>query len=205
MKLSGEKIPEAKRIRNDNGTLMGPTHREILICYPFPQEFGPVYPKIVVLGRFLIHYCLPLLVIGTFYVVMANHLLRRYFLSLLNIQLKFCFFNFFISAFFFKNDASVQVIPGHATVRTSKRHRQIRHPSDSSASNNVKSMYTDRWYTQYNFHSHIAGSYCIKRGNLKLWIQYQLPNIWWKPKKKRFPYFTIRSHQSPPIHELKSQ
>jgi len=144
MKLSGEKIPEAKRIRNDNGTLMGPTHREILICYPFPQEFGPVYPKIVVLGRFLIHYCLPLLVIGTFYVVMANHLLRRYFLSLLNIQLKFCFFNFFISAFFFKNDASVQVIPGHATVRTSKRHRQIRHPSDSSASNNVKSMYTDR-------------------------------------------------------------
>nr|CAH0098592.1 unnamed protein product [Daphnia galeata] len=108
MKLSGEKIPEAKRIRNDNGTLMGPTHREILICYPFPQEFGPVYPKIVVLGRFLIHYCLPLLVIGTFYIVMANHLLR-----------------------------SVQVIPGHTTVRASKRHRQIRHPSDSSASNNA--------------------------------------------------------------------
>ena len=140
MKLSGEKIPEAKRIRNDNGTLMGPTHREILICYPFPQEFGPVYPKIVVLGRFLIHYCLPLLVIGTFYVVMANHLLRRYFLSLLNIlKLKF-----FISCFFLKNDASIQVIPGHTTVRTSKRHRQIRHPSDSSASNNVKCMYTDR-------------------------------------------------------------
>ena len=36
----------------------GSNHREILICYPFPQEFGPVYPKIVVLGRFLINYCL---------------------------------------------------------------------------------------------------------------------------------------------------
>ncbi|XP_046656370.1 neuropeptide CCHamide-1 receptor-like [Daphnia pulicaria] len=109
MKLSGEKIPEAERMWDANGTIMGPTHREILVCYPFPQEFGTVYPKIIVLGRFLIHYCLPLLIIGTFYAIMAHHLLR-----------------------------SIQIIPGHATVRTSSSKRQPRQPpSDTSASNNA--------------------------------------------------------------------
>ena len=134
MKLSGEKIPEVERIWDSNGTLMGPTHREILICYPFPQEFGPVYPKIVVLGRFLIHYCLPLLIIGTFYAVMAHHLFRRYaprFTNFLSLIRKF------YSWFLFH---SVHIIPGHTSMRksSSKRHR---HPSDTLASNNVKYMF----------------------------------------------------------------
>ncbi|EFX83932.1 putative allatostatin B receptor, partial [Daphnia pulex] len=97
MKLSGEKIPEAERMWDANGTIMGPTHREILVCYPFPQEFGTVYPKIIVLGRFLFHYCLPLLIIGTFYAIMAHHLLR-----------------------------SVQIIPGHATLPQPNKNRKSR-------------------------------------------------------------------------------
>jgi hypothetical protein len=131
MKLSGEKIPEAERMWDANGTIMGPTHREILVCYPFPQEFGTVYPKIIVLGRFLIHYCLPLLIIGTFYAIMAHHLLRRYS--------SFLIIDFFIHTFeCFIDDISIQIIPGHATVRTSSSKRQPRQPpSDTSASNNV--------------------------------------------------------------------
>lgn len=77
LKLPGPPIPLSERAVAANGTVIGPTHREILICYPFPQEFGPVYPKIVVLVRVLVHYCLPLLIIGTFYAIMAHHLLRR--------------------------------------------------------------------------------------------------------------------------------
>lgn len=77
LKLDGPPIPLDERSADANGTLIGPSHREILICYPFPPEFGPEYPKMVVLIRFLVHYCLPLLIIGTFYVIMAHHLLRR--------------------------------------------------------------------------------------------------------------------------------
>ncbi|XP_057381674.1 neuropeptide CCHamide-1 receptor-like [Daphnia carinata] len=74
--LDGEEIPETERIRDSNGTLMGPMYHEIFICYPFPLEFGPSYAKIVVVSRFLIHYCLPLLVIGIFYTIMARHLMQ---------------------------------------------------------------------------------------------------------------------------------
>lgn len=77
LKLEGPPIPDTERTLADNGSYIGPTHREIFICYPFPQEFGPLYPKMVVLVRFLVHYCLPLLIIGTFYAIMAHHLLRR--------------------------------------------------------------------------------------------------------------------------------
>lgn len=51
--------------------------KEIIICYPFPEELGEIYPKLVVLIRALVHYVIPLLIIGTFYVIMAHHLLRR--------------------------------------------------------------------------------------------------------------------------------
>lgn len=53
-------------------------HGEIVVCYPFPQEFGPVYAKTVVLVRFIVHYFQPLVVIGTFYAIMTHHLLRRF-------------------------------------------------------------------------------------------------------------------------------
>ncbi|KAI9550028.1 putative allatostatin B receptor [Daphnia sinensis] len=74
--LHGEEIPEVELIRDINRTLVGPAYREIFICYPFPSEFGPAYPKMVVVSRFLLHYCLPLLFIGTFYTIMARHLLQ---------------------------------------------------------------------------------------------------------------------------------
>lgn len=74
----GEKVSETERIRDINGTLLGLPYHEIFICYPFPPEFGPAYPKIVVVSRLLIHYCLPLLVIGFFYTIMARHLIQRY-------------------------------------------------------------------------------------------------------------------------------
>ena len=58
----------------------------IVVCYPFPEEFGPVYAKVVVLLRFLVHYFQPLLIISTFYAIMTHHLLRRYHFKLYNIN-----------------------------------------------------------------------------------------------------------------------
>lgn len=57
-----------------NGTIV---YKQIAICYPFPEELGPNYPKMVVMVRALVHYGIPLLTIGTFYAIMARHLLRR--------------------------------------------------------------------------------------------------------------------------------
>lgn len=106
LKHSGERIPDSERDVDANGTMIGPTHREIHICYPFPQEFGPDYPRIVILLRFLLHYFLPLITIGTFYAIMAHHLLR-----------------------------SVQNIPGQAMLTaTSVRHRYQTEPSSSNQS-----------------------------------------------------------------------
>ena len=48
----------------------------IQVCYPFPSEFGPNYPKMIVLTKALAHYIVPLLIIGTFYSIMGHHLLR---------------------------------------------------------------------------------------------------------------------------------
>ncbi len=45
-------------------------------CTPFPKNRGQHYPKIIVLTKLLVHYIIPLLVIGTVYIVMANYLLR---------------------------------------------------------------------------------------------------------------------------------
>ncbi|XP_044737859.1 neuropeptide CCHamide-1 receptor-like [Chrysoperla carnea] len=47
----------------------------IEVCYPFPDEWGPNYPKIVVLLRFLIYYAIPLTIIGIFYALIARHLI----------------------------------------------------------------------------------------------------------------------------------
>lgn len=46
------------------------------VCYPFPEEFGDIYPKIVVLGKFLFLYFIPLMFIKVFYLAIARHLLK---------------------------------------------------------------------------------------------------------------------------------
>ncbi|KAH7948222.1 neuropeptide CCHamide-1 receptor [Rhipicephalus sanguineus] len=46
------------------------------VCYPFPPEMWPWYPKLMVLMKFLVQYLLPLAIIGTFYGLMARQLIR---------------------------------------------------------------------------------------------------------------------------------
>ncbi|EEC19147.1 bombesin receptor subtype-3, putative, partial [Ixodes scapularis] len=46
------------------------------VCYPFPPEMWPWYPKLMVLLKFLIQYAIPLVIIGTFYCLMARQLIR---------------------------------------------------------------------------------------------------------------------------------
>jgi bombesin receptor subtype-3 len=48
----------------------------IKVCYPFPSDFGPQYPKVIVMAKALSLYIVPLLIIGSFYSVMGHHLLR---------------------------------------------------------------------------------------------------------------------------------
>lgn len=48
----------------------------INVCYPFPQEFGQWYPKMIVLLKFLLFYVIPLLTIGSFYALMARRLIK---------------------------------------------------------------------------------------------------------------------------------
>ncbi|XP_054269651.1 neuropeptide CCHamide-1 receptor-like [Macrosteles quadrilineatus] len=47
----------------------------IVICYPFPEEYGIGYAKGVILARFLIHYTVPLSIIAFFYIMIARHLI----------------------------------------------------------------------------------------------------------------------------------
>ena len=51
--------------------------RIIKICYPFPDELGPYYPKIVILAKCIVFYIIPLLIIGCCYVSIAVHLLSK--------------------------------------------------------------------------------------------------------------------------------
>ena len=44
-------------------------------CYPFPEEWGKVYAQSMVLGRFLVYYAIPLLIIAAFYTLFAKHLI----------------------------------------------------------------------------------------------------------------------------------
>lgn len=46
------------------------------ICYPFPDDLGPFYPKIIVMLRFACYYAIPLFIIGIFYVLIAKHLIH---------------------------------------------------------------------------------------------------------------------------------
>ncbi|XP_031787644.1 neuropeptide CCHamide-1 receptor isoform X2 [Nasonia vitripennis] len=47
-----------------------------LTCYPFPEEFGPNYPRTVLICRFCIFYVFPLSIIAVFYMLMARHLVQ---------------------------------------------------------------------------------------------------------------------------------
>ncbi|XP_043528577.1 neuropeptide CCHamide-2 receptor-like isoform X2 [Frieseomelitta varia] len=49
-------------------------NNSILICSPFPEEFGESYQKGMVMFKFLAYYAIPLLVITGFYLGMARHL-----------------------------------------------------------------------------------------------------------------------------------
>ncbi|XP_071647120.1 neuromedin-B receptor-like [Temnothorax longispinosus] len=49
-------------------------NHSILICNPFPEEFGDAYEKGMVLFKFLTYYVIPLCVIAGFYLGMAWHL-----------------------------------------------------------------------------------------------------------------------------------
>lgn len=49
-------------------------NHSILVCNPFPEEFGAVYEKGMVMFKFLAYYVIPLCVIAGFYLCMAWHL-----------------------------------------------------------------------------------------------------------------------------------
>ncbi|XP_021957121.1 neuropeptide CCHamide-1 receptor isoform X2 [Folsomia candida] len=49
--------------------------RIFYVCYPFPPELGKKYPQVMVMSHFLVYYAIPLLFIGTFYIIMARHLI----------------------------------------------------------------------------------------------------------------------------------
>ncbi|XP_074601804.1 neuropeptide CCHamide-1 receptor-like [Brevipalpus obovatus] len=50
-------------------------NKTIVICYPFPEEYGDIYPKIVVALRFALLYAIPLAITTFFYLLIAHHLL----------------------------------------------------------------------------------------------------------------------------------
>ncbi|KYQ54722.1 Neuromedin-B receptor [Trachymyrmex zeteki] len=49
-------------------------NHSILICNPFPKEFGETYRKGMVMFKFLAYYLIPLCVIAIFYLSMTWHL-----------------------------------------------------------------------------------------------------------------------------------
>ncbi|XP_078619258.1 gastrin-releasing peptide receptor-like [Branchiostoma floridae x Branchiostoma japonicum] len=44
-------------------------------CAPFPMEYKPLYPQAKALVQFTVMYCIPLITIGVFYVLIARHLI----------------------------------------------------------------------------------------------------------------------------------
>lgn len=51
--------------------------KTVFICYPFPTELGPLYPKSVVLIKCILYYIVPLLIIACCYVSIALHLIAK--------------------------------------------------------------------------------------------------------------------------------
>lgn len=50
---------------------------EIEICFPFPDELGPLYPKVVVMAKCILLYVIPLTIIACCYVSIATHLISK--------------------------------------------------------------------------------------------------------------------------------
>ncbi|KAG8327029.1 Neuropeptide CCHamide-1 receptor [Homalodisca vitripennis] len=65
-------LPAAFRSHLQN---MNPNDSSLVVCYPFPEEYGKKYAQGVILGRFLVYYTIPLSIIGFFYIMMARHLI----------------------------------------------------------------------------------------------------------------------------------
>ncbi|XP_066996504.1 neuropeptide CCHamide-1 receptor-like [Anabrus simplex] len=51
-----------------------PDQANIEVCFPFPEEMGPHYARIIVMMKFLVYYAIPLCIIACFYILMARHL-----------------------------------------------------------------------------------------------------------------------------------
>ncbi|KAM8712039.1 hypothetical protein ACLKA7_012544 [Drosophila subpalustris] len=49
--------------------------KSIVICYPFPEEWGFNYAKLMVTLHFLVYYAIPLVIIAVFYILIALHLM----------------------------------------------------------------------------------------------------------------------------------
>lgn len=49
--------------------------KSIVICYPYPDEWGHNYAKLMVMLHFLVYYAIPLVIIAAFYVLIALHLM----------------------------------------------------------------------------------------------------------------------------------
>ncbi|XP_068146549.1 neuropeptide CCHamide-1 receptor [Drosophila tropicalis] len=49
--------------------------KSIVICYPYPDDWGANYAKTMVLLKFLVYYAIPLVIIAAFYVLIALHLM----------------------------------------------------------------------------------------------------------------------------------
>ena len=116
---------------NDSNWTRVASFSEFHVCYPFPTEFGPIYAQIVILGRFLFHYFIPLVIIGTLNTITARYLVRRYkvtnkYSDLIDELLSF------LQLFY-----SADTIPGQATLTTVSFNLRVSSPADYS-SNNVR-------------------------------------------------------------------
>ena len=49
----------------------------VAVCYPFPSELLPWYPKVVVMAKCIILYIIPLTIIACCYVSIASHLISK--------------------------------------------------------------------------------------------------------------------------------
>nr|XP_045588290.1 neuropeptide CCHamide-1 receptor-like [Procambarus clarkii] len=54
--------------------LSTPTGKKYYICTPFPNYLGTLYPRIHALVKVIVYYVFPLVLIASFYVLMARHL-----------------------------------------------------------------------------------------------------------------------------------
>ncbi|RWS15543.1 [Phe13]-bombesin receptor-like protein [Dinothrombium tinctorium] len=52
-------------------------NKSIVVCYPFPPEYGDWYPKTIVLSKFMLFYIIPLIIIACCYISIALHLINK--------------------------------------------------------------------------------------------------------------------------------